>query len=499
MLKKYSFVLALLCVSTTLFSQNTSIKWLDAIDAKKFDQQHIVGDELVAIVSSKKGYSIERRNKVNQNLIQPFKEFSLPNIEGKTPKIENFFSVEDQLYIVAYFGKEGVSTFNKTVFLFSLNKDGSCADSPLESLMLKVQFGNVAQIIQNDSTKQALILIQGMLNETQEYGFISLNKKATKSGILTFTSAQKGTFENMVVTTSIIDEKKIYMLCTVQKPKEFRDTKKVEYYGKSETQQMLYTYSFDSKKMDEQPLLKDNQYISSAALSFDASGKVTVVGFYGIKDQGPLKGYFNLELDESTKIVSSLFKDLDPGLKSQLAKIGNPEDYKMTLRYEGFADDGSRILVFENFTTFIASNGTVSSGIVCSGRIYVMKVSKTELNLSSIYRYASLAESVFLSFFTLEKNKTLYFIFNDTPKNEKVTDVSQISDNAGMTVASGAILVQVKVDMNNIANIKRETILNSAEQQFYPHTMAALLKIAPNRYLINGNKSVEYKVGELSF
>lgn len=204
-------------------------------------------------------------------------------------------------------------------------------------------------------------------------------------------------------------------------------------------------------------------------ISVPNENEIICTGFYSLSNSSGIKGAYYLRINTNDKkVLVQSFKDFSFSLitenmtEKQKKKAKKKEEkgkelemYSYDMKDIVLREDGSAILVAEQYYMYVSTYTTTSNGVTTTHYVYhyyyndilVININtKGEIEWSQKipkYQHTVNDGGYYSSYAMSLVGKDLYFVFNDNPKNLMNTDNNRIYSYAGV---KNNVAVMVKID-----------------------------------------------------
>lgn len=303
------------------------------------------------------------------------------------------------------------------------------------------------------------------------------------------------------------DSGQVYMLATISKDRTVMTRKERRttptYYHSA----LMYDHATD--ELNEYEIKLDPKFISDIILAVTESGDIVCSGFYSNKSSNAITGTFYLKIDKETKkieregIMDFSTEFLTQFMSSKRASK-NKELYDYNLRYLVQREDGGAILVAEQYYEYVVCSTDPKTGAqTCTYYYYYNDIIVVNVSPEGKIDWAEKIPKLqmsrndggyFLSFAFAVSNNTLYFMFNDHPKN-----IDMLAAGKGiryMNNVKKSIAVLVSMDMKG--GQTRQTMFRNQDLKTYLRPKM-YLQTSENRMFLYGQKRSTFKLAEVKF
>lgn len=309
-------------------------------------------------------------------------------------------------------------------------------------------------------------------------------------------------FESFTIT----DSGDVYMLTTIaedQSGMSLKERRKTPTYYHT-----VLVYDADKSELTEYDVKLDPKFISDIIMAVTDSGDIICSGFYSNKNSHDIIGTFYLKIDKSTKKVETEgTMDFSTDFLEQFMNQGRAakkkELYNYNLRYLVQREDGGAILVAEQYyeyevcqvdpktgaqscTYYYYYNDIIVVNIGPDGKIqWARKIPKLQVSHNDGGYYLSFAFHV--------TDNTLYFMFNDNPKNLNVPANGKYK-YMGNLKKSVAVLVSMDMKGDQV----RQPMFRSEDLKTYLRPKLYMTMNEKRMYLY-GQRRAMFKLAEVKF
>jgi len=309
----------------------------------------------------------------------------------------------------------------------------------------------------------------------------------------------------------INDSGDVYMLATISKDravmtrKERRSTP--TYYHSA------LLFDAQTEELSEYEIKLDPKFISDIILDVTDSGDIICSGFYSNKSSNAIIGTFYMKIDKLTKKIEhegtmDFSTEFLTQFMSSRRAAKNAELYDYNLRYLVQRQDGGAILVAEQYYEYVVCSTDPKTGAqTCTYYYYYNDIIVVNVSPEGKIDWAQKIPKLqmsrndggyYLSFAFAVSDNTLYFMFNDNPKN---IDLPTGVKDAGksfryMNNLKRSVAALVSMDMRG--NQVRQTMFRSQDLKTYLRPKLAL-QVNERKMFLYGQRKSTFKLAEVKF
>lgn len=308
--------------------------------------------------------------------------------------------------------------------------------------------------------------------------------------------------ENFIVT----DDGNVYMLATISKDRtglsrKERRTKPTYYHS-------ALMFDHETGELLEYEIKLDPKFISNIIMAVSDSGDIICSGFYSNVSSNAIIGTFYMKIDKETKKVEregtmDFTTDFLEQFMSAKKASKNKELYDYNLRYLVQREDGGAVLVGEQYYEYEVCSTDPKTGIqTCTYYYYYNDIIVVNVNPEGKIDWARKIPKLqvshndggyYLSFAFAVSDNTLYFMFNDNPKNLNM-QAGQKQKYMGNLKKS--IAVMVTMDMQG--NQDRQAMFRNQDLKTYLRPRL-FMQVDERKMFLYGQKKSTYKLAEVKF
>ncbi len=306
------------------------------------------------------------------------------------------------------------------------------------------------------------------------------------------------------------DSGHVYMLSTISKDRAVMTRKERRttptYYHS------VLMYNPTTNELGEYEVKLDPKFISDIILTVTETGDIICSGFYSNKSSNAITGTFYLKIDKETKKVDregtmDFSAEFLTQFMSSKRASKNKELYDYNLRYLVQREDGGAILVAEQYYEYVVCSSDPRTGAqTCTYYYYYNDIIVVNVSPEGKIDWAKKIPKLqvsrndggyFLSFAFAVSNNTLYFMFNDHPKNIALSaDNTKGKGLKYMNNVKKSVAVLVSMDMKG--EQVRQTMFRNQDLKTYLRPKM-YLQTSEKRMFLYGQKRSTFKLAEVKF
>lgn len=296
----------------------------------------------------------------------------------------------------------------------------------------------------------------------------------------------------------------VYMLATISKDKSVMTRK--ERRSTPTYYHTVLMYDVKGDELKEYKVELDPKFISDVKMTVATNGDIICSGFYSNKSSNAVIGTFYLRIDRQSKQVTNqgtmdFARDFLVQFMSEKKASKGKELYDYDLKHLVLRDDGGAVLVAEQFyevlvqtydpqtrmytyTYYYYYNDIIVISVDPSGQIaWAKKIPKYQVSRNDGGYYSSFA-------FAVSGNK-LFFMFNDNPRNLKITDSGKYRymNNPKKSVA-------VLVTMDSRGNQERQSMFSNKDLKIVLRPKL-FMQVNEKRMILYGEKGSVFKLADV--
>ena len=298
----------------------------------------------------------------------------------------------------------------------------------------------------------------------------------------------------------------VYMLATISEDRSAmsrQERRKTPTYYHS-----VLIFNPEKEELTNYEVKLDPKFISDIIFAVDDSGDIVCSGFYSNKNSSDIIGTFYLTIDKETKqIVKQNTMDFSQDFLSQFMSEGRAakkkELYNYNLRYLVQRDDGGSILVAEQYYEYEVCNVDPKTGAqTCTYYYYYNDIIVVNIDPDGKIQWARKIPKLqvshndggyYLSFAMHVTDNTLYFMFNDNPKNLNVPPGGKYK-YMGNLKKSVAVLVSMDMKGDQV----RQPMFRSEDLKTYLRPKL-YMDVNEKRMFLYGQRRTMFKLAEVRF
>lgn len=328
-----------------------------------------------------------------------------------------------------------------------------------------------------------------------------LQKKWTRE-IMPPYKDQYFSLDNYIITA----EGNVYILATISRDKtvmtraERRTTP--TYYHSA----LMYNPANDS--LSEYKIQLDPKFISDIIMTVDSAGDIICSGFYSNKSSNAIIGTFYMKISKATgKAEREGTMDFSSEFLTQFMSTKRAakkkELYDYNLRYLVQRNDGGAILVAEQYyETQVCNTDPRTGTTTCTYYYYYNDIVVVNIKPDGTIEWARKIPKLqvsrndggyFLSFAFAVSGNSLYFMFNDNPKNLAVVAGKGYKY---MNNVTKSVAVLVNMEMNGEQT--RQTMFRNRDLKTYLRPKLSL-QVGEKRMFLYGQKRNTFKIASVDF
>lgn len=308
--------------------------------------------------------------------------------------------------------------------------------------------------------------------------------------------------DNYIITAS----GDVYMLATISKDetglsRKERRTKPTYYHS-------VLVYDWRANELSEYNIKLDPKFISNIIMAVTDSGDILCSGFYSNVSSNAIIGTFYMKIDKETKKTEregtmDFSAEFLTQFMSAKKAAKNKELYDYNLKYLVERNDGGAILVAEQFYEYEVCSTDPRTGIqTCTYYYYYNDIIVVNINPEGKIDWARKIPKqqvshndggYFLSFAFAVSGNTLYFMFNDHPKN---MDVPPGGKYKYMSNIHRSVATLVSMDMNG--EQVRQAMFLSQDLKTYLRPKL-FMQVNEHKMYLYGQRRSTYKLAEVKF
>jgi len=308
--------------------------------------------------------------------------------------------------------------------------------------------------------------------------------------------------ENYIIT----DSGYVYILATISKDQSAmsrKERRKTPTYYHS-----ALVYDPFKNELSEYEIKLDPKFISDIIMAVTDSGDILCSGFYSNRNSSDLAGTFYMKIDrQSKKIESQGTMDFTPDFLVQFMSPGKAarkkELYDYNLRYLVQRADGGAILVAEQYYEYeVCSSDPKTGAQHCTYYYYYNDLIVVNINPAGQIDWSRKIPKLqvshndagyYLSFALHVSDNTLYFMFNDNPKN---LNVQPGGSYKYMSNLKKSVAVLVSMDMKG--DQVRQAMFRSEDLKTYLRPKL-YLDVNEQKMILYGQRRNMFKLAEVKF
>lgn len=299
----------------------------------------------------------------------------------------------------------------------------------------------------------------------------------------------------------------VYMLATISKDKSVmtrqeRRTLPTYYHT-------VLMYDPVQENLREYKIDISPKFISDVKFTVNAKGDIICCGFYSNKASNAVIGSFYLKIDKETQSITSqgskdFPRDFLTQFMSEKKASKGKELYDYDLKHLVLRDDGGAVLVAEQFyevlvqsydpttktytyTYYYYYNDIIVVSINPDGNIaWAKKIPKYQVSRNDGGYYSSFAFAV--------SGDKMYFMFNDNPKNLKLTGENSGENFRYMNNPKKSVAVLVTMDSNG--NQDRQAMFSNKDLKIILRPKL-FMQMNEHRMILYGEKGSIFKLADV--
>ena len=509
------FALLLITVSSSLFAQVYEATWGKEIvnPRKTFISGIVGGDEehfyvfrtaYASLFFPKPKLMLEKYSKDDMSLVYS-KELKLTSVKSKKVQFEQIFCLKGKIILFTSFYDK--ATDMNTAFAQEVDENGKISKEFVEVDQIKAtkkrNSGNFDFIISDDSTK---ILVyhnppfEKYADEKFSYKLFDTDMKLIWEKKFSLPFKDK----NFTVGSYEVDnDGNVHMLAKIQLPNSQTGLKKLkEALNPSYSFRIVSYYHKQDEMKDFELALPTKgsakKYVNDITFNVNTNGDIICAGFYGNKLGGGINGAFYMRVDRKTQeVVADGYKEfgkdfLGEFMSARKAKK-NKGLYNYDLKYLITREDGSATLIAEQYYVVVVCRTDPKTGArTCTYHYYYNDIIAVNVNSKGVIdwttkvpkRQHSVNDGGYYSSFIFSiKDRNLFFMFNENPKNMK-------PQKGGGKKARVYYMnkprksVAVVVSMDSQGSMQKEALFSAKEAKFILRPKV--------HYRLDGNETVIY-------
>lgn len=308
--------------------------------------------------------------------------------------------------------------------------------------------------------------------------------------------------ENYIVT----DSGDVYMLATISKDesglsRKERKTNPTYYHS-------ALVFNPRTNELSEYEIKLDPKFISNIIMTVTGNGDIICSGFYSNKSSNAIIGTFFLKIDKLTKKTSSEgTMDFPTEFLTQFMSAKkaakNRELYDYSLEYLVQREDGGAVLVAEQYYEYEICSTDPKTGMqTCTYYYYYNDIIVVSINPQGKIEWARKIPKLqvshndggyYLSFAFAVSGNTLYFMFNDNPKNMNVPPGGKYKYMSNLK-RSVATLVSMDMQGNQV----RQPMYRSQDLKIWLRPRL-YMQVNEHKMFLYGQRRSTYKLAEVKF
>jgi hypothetical protein len=532
-MNKLLVLLFALFVSFQSLAQEVSVKWgKEHQIPKRSSIKKIIGEDDKGIyvlrsmnTTRKNPGDILLERYSNDGLILLFSnKITVPRVNGQNVVFEQLFYIGGQLVLFTSYNDK-TEGYN-AVFAQYLDEGGKGISEPTMISRInapqKANVGRFEIVLSQDSSK---ILVcsnepyEKYSNEKMHYQVLDAFtlKPIWANG---FELPYSG--RELKVSNHIIDnEGNMHMLARVSRKME-KDRSQANYFF------TIISYIWKEDAIKEYEVSLKDKSVSDIAFKVAPNGDLIAAGFYSNTTRGQttsntsfgfntmtyqeqkslVAGTFYLKIDqESHKVVRRGIKEFDKSFLREFMSQKNVERgkelYSYLIDHLIVKEDGGAILVGEQYFSTMVCNYDPRTGVRnCNYHYYYNDIVVVDIHedgrINWTKRIPKLQVSVndggFYSSYILGYDKqSLFFVYNDNPKNLMIKDESRMKY---MNNPQKAVVALATVDRNGY--LKKSPFFSAKDQKIIVRPKV-FKQVSPHSAIVYGQKRKAFKLGMLHF
>ncbi len=305
---------------------------------------------------------------------------------------------------------------------------------------------------------------------------------------------------------TITDSGHVYMLATIaedQSGMSLKERRKTPTYYHS-----ALVFNPDKSELTEYNIKLDPKFISDIIMAVTDSGDIVCSGFYSNKNSHDIIGTFYMKIDKETKKVETegtmdFSADFLVQFMSEGRAAKKKELYNYNLRYLVQRGDGGAILVAEQYYEYeVCSTDPRTGATTCTYYYYYNDIIVVNINPDGKIQWTRKIPKLqvshndggyYLSFALHVTDNTLYFMFNDNPKNLNLP-LNGKYKYMGNLKKSVAVLVSMDMKGDQV----RQPMFRSEDLKTYLRPKL-YMSVSEKRLFLYGQRRSMYKLAEVKF
>jgi hypothetical protein len=305
---------------------------------------------------------------------------------------------------------------------------------------------------------------------------------------------------------TVTDSGHVYMLATISEDRSgmsLRERRKTPTYFHS-----ALMFNPDREELSEYEIKLDPKFISDIIMAITDSGDIVCSGFYSNKNSSDIIGTFFIKIDKQTKKIETQgTMDFPADFLAQFMSEGRAakkkELYNYNLRYLIQRADGGAELIAEQYYEYeVCSTDPKTGATTCTYYYYYNDIIVVNINPDGTIDWARKIPKLqvshndggyYLSFSLHVTESTLYFMFNDHPKNLNVPAGGKYK-YMGNLKKSVAVLVSMDLKGDQV----RQPMFRSEDLKTYLRPKL-FLTVSSRRMFLYGQRRTMYKLAEVKF
>lgn len=308
--------------------------------------------------------------------------------------------------------------------------------------------------------------------------------------------------DNFIVTDSGF----VYMLATISKDRtglsrKERRTKPTYYHS-------ALMFNPVTKELSEYEIKLDPKFISNIIMAITDSGDIVCSGFYSNVSSNAIIGTFYMKIDKlSKKVEREGTMDFTTEFLTQFMSAKkaakNKELYDYNLKYLVQREDGGAVLVAEQYYEYEVCTTDPKTGVqTCTYYYYYNDIIVVNVSPEGKIDWAEKIPKLqvshndggyYLSFAFAVSGNTLYFMFNDNPKNLNVPPGGKYKYMSNMK-RSVATLVSMDMKGQQV----RQVMFRNQDLKTYLRPRL-FMQVNEHKMFLYGRRKSTYKLAEVKF
>lgn len=477
--------------------KNSHVTQIAGVDDDGF---YVQRDQQKGLLSlGRSSYFIER---FDNNFKRVFnKELQMPGRDPNEMVLEDLMYLDGRLLMFSsYFNRK---TLDHYAFASPIDKEGVVSEELQEVDKIEAKnrrrTGNFDFVISPDSTRILVYHDEPFERREKERFNIKifdrdLYELSTAEVVLPYDDVDAEIIEKLVD-----DSGKVYMLLRINKERGERIFRPRNY-------RFLVVLIEPSTEViiNEYDLSLGRKFISEAGMRLDENGDLIASGLYSERSESRAKGIFYMKLDgKSKEVIAGSTQEFDSRFIADVSGNRRVRDNRelenFRLDHIEFLDDGSTVIVAEQYFVMVTSNTTPDGVMTNTYHYYHNDIIVANIDVAGEIKWVAkvpkrqhtINQDEFSGYAFGHSKKNLFFIYNDHKRNTKVKDERRLKyfNNPRNAVVMLAVV-------NEQGEVEKTPLFSAREQKTYTVPRVSFQR-SDDEIIIYGIRGRFYKFGKI--